>query len=99
MLEQNELLGTTLKAIYAGTPYAHLMYDVDNVLKASNKIRNKNEAILTNLKRVVELVTKSIADLKNIVKEREDARVFFDHYRVKIQNLGKKQSSDPKKKE
>jgi hypothetical protein len=50
--------------------------------------------VLQNINRVFEAVTNTIGEIKKNGKMREDTRVKYDHYRLKLQKLTKSNSSD-----
>jgi len=45
---------------------------------------HKNEEILKNLGQQCGVIMAQIKELKKVVKDREDFRIYYDHYRFKL---------------
>ena len=74
------------------------MYDeimsliVDN-LRANKQLKERNMLIQGNLNKTVKIVQDSIKNLETAVKEREDSRIYFEHYKDKVGYLEKGQGA------
>ena len=69
------------------------------ILHEGGQAKNKVELMQKNAKRQIDVLVKVVQHMKVLEKEREDARVLFDHYRSKMAKLEKTHmnSSDTKK--
>ena len=63
------------------------MQQVATELHASNEIKAKNEAVLASLNQTCASVMLAIKELKGEVKIREEDRCYYDHYRLKLNDL------------
>lgn len=80
-------MGQTLRICYSDSPYEHLMYQVEENLTMNSELRTRNEAIVQNLQRSVTALQNQQKQLSTFAKQREDMRIFFDHYRIKLDGL------------
>ncbi|CDW71342.1 UNKNOWN [Stylonychia lemnae] len=99
MIEAHEMFGLTLNMIYENTPFQFYTQQVNMIVKDSSHIKNKLINMNKNFNRMCEVVSGLHRLLKGLEKDREKARVAFDHYRIKVKDLEKShmKSSDPKK--
>jgi len=69
------------------------------ILRDSSHIKTKIGNLTKNFNRMCEVVSGLHRLLKGIEKDREKARVAYDHYRLKVKDLEKShmKSNDPKK--
>jgi hypothetical protein len=54
--------------LYAGSPFEHYMNEVDAILKGTGHKKNKYDIILSNLKKMCEVMLQSIAELRAVSK-------------------------------
>ena len=60
-----------------------------DVIAENDKLKCRIENLCSTVKRYSELTLKQIAEMKSVETTREDARVFYDHYRIKMHKLEK----------
>lgn len=83
--------------LYGGSAFRFYTLEVAKLLAQSTQLRYKIDALLANLKRQSEQTLAQITEMKPIAASREDARVFFDHYRGKVNKLEKAKQEDKTK--
>ena len=90
---QTESLGLTFKVGYEeGSAYSELMNNMAQTLQANQTIINKYRKTRQILGDQVNQVEGEYAMYTESCKERENNRVFYDHYRIKLQNLRDKEA-------
>ena len=78
-----------MQLLYGQSAFHFYTLEVAKLLAQSQQLKNKIETSLYNVRRLSEQTTIQIAEMRVIAKEREDARVFYDHYRTKTVKLEK----------
>ena len=73
--------------IYEGTPYEPSIRQVIEEYIQVDKEVQKMENIKNNLIKVANIVLDKIKDLSEHQKQREDERVYYDHYRTKLEKM------------
>ena len=82
-----ETLGNTLFICYSDSLYENLMLKIRENLKTNQDLAQRNIAIGANLQRVVNVIVDTHKQLKLFAAQREECRIYYDHYRLKIQDL------------
>ena len=80
-------MGATLRICYADSAYDNLIRQVEENLKMNHESRTRHEALIQNLLRTVNVINNSAKQLKTFAAQREETRIYFDHYRVKLDSL------------
>ena len=101
MLEAHTNLGECLQLLYGDSAFRYYIIEVSKAIAQSQQLRFKIEALQSNLKRLSTQTDAQIKEMRTTATVREDARVFYDHYRGKVAKLekGNAQPSDSKKQE
>lgn len=73
--------------IYEGTPYEPSIRQCIEEFQQADKEIQKMENIKNNLIKVSNIVLDKIKDLQEHQKQREDERVYYDHYRTKLEKM------------
>lgn len=71
------------------------MLKVRENLKTNQDLAQRNIAIGANLQRVVNVIVDTHKQLKAFAAQREECRIFYDHYRLKLQDLEANARSQP----
>lgn len=98
MIDAHQMLGKSLVLLYDQSALQFYIHSVNAVLQEGEHARNKVEMMQKNAKRLVDLLAKLVEQMKALEKEREEARVLFDHYRNKMAKLEKTHMKAPEPK-
>lgn len=86
-------------ALYNGSPYENQLLQVMTELSKTTDHLNKMNRIKDNLVKVAENLIGHIKNLQELIQQRENERIYYDHYRVKLANMEKEgkgsSSTDP----
>ena len=86
-------------ALYNQSPYEAQVLQVMNELSRTSDHLNKMTRIKDNLVKVADNLIGHIKNLQELIQKRENERIYYDHYRVKLADMekeGKESSSaDP----
>ena len=86
-----------MQLLYGGSAFKFYTLEVAKLLANSQQLRLKLDSSSTNLKRLCEQAQAQIGEMRPIAKAREDARIMYDHYRHKVNNLETTVSKDKNK--
>ena len=53
-------------------------------MSSAKDTKSKNAKVLQNMNRVYAALQETIGKIRNQAKDREDSRVSYDHYRLKL---------------
>ena len=87
MSNATEEMGQILRVCYCDSMYNELMCQVEDNLRVNQQLRAQSSEKSSKLKTEVVTVQKWRKQLQLFAKQREEARIYYDHYRHKVQVL------------
>ena len=99
--ERHAALGNTFRVVYQDSPYEDTANEIAATLRDIEGLKSRTEAITKEIAKLATETAKEMTGIREQKKIREERRLFFDHYRVKVKNLakGSNTATDPKKQE
>ena len=90
-MEQTESIGALLKVMYSDEPaYSEWIDKIAQDMIANKKVIRQYERIHDNLQSQVEECEEDFLGFRQHCRAREDARIYYDHYRLKMETLNEK---------
>ena len=84
-------MGNCFKALYSDEePYRDYIGQMARNMAANRQITDRHEKIHVNLTSQIDQVETEFKHYLVHCKTRENARIYFDHYRLKLQDLNSK---------
>ena len=88
LMEQTEEMGTCFKALYSDEElYKEYIGQMAKNMAANRQVTERHEKIHVNLTSQIDEVEIEFKEYLIHCKTRENARIYFDHYRLKLQAL------------
>ena len=87
MLDKSEALGNILKIFYEDSPYARVMSEVQEKLRFVTDMKDKNQRIGIQLRNAKDNILNDLKTVTELCKKREEDRIYYDHYRRKLESL------------
>ena len=88
-MDETQQIGEILQAIYDEKEFNELFTEIKEKMSKNEKLSEKNKKILEAIRAQVEDITLCHKQMMDYAKKREDFRIYYDHYRGKVEDLKK----------
>ena len=89
-MDETQQIGEILQAIYSDEKeFNELFTEIKEKMAKNEKLSEKNKKILVAIRAQVDDIITCHKQMIDYAKKREDFRIYYDHYRGKVEDLKK----------